>query len=155
MGEEAEIDRLPIDLLAHIFVLITSFTDLAQYVYIYMCVCVCVCVVISSSFVPFEIEFISVIVIELSGREVCASNGSRGWSSLWLGGRLWALLVGGWTMTPQPALFAMPTTSKSLTCTLHSLSLFIYLWYFSLFSKLCPFCVLDLLWICKDGSQYC
>ncbi|GMY11785.1 F-box protein At5g67140 [Fagus crenata] len=30
MGEEAEIDRLPIDLLAHIFVLITSFTDLAQ-----------------------------------------------------------------------------------------------------------------------------
>lgn len=28
--EEAEIDRLPIDLLAHIFVLITSFTDLAQ-----------------------------------------------------------------------------------------------------------------------------
>ena len=65
MGEEAEIDRLPIDLLAHIFVLITSFTDLAQYVYIYIyvCVCVCVCVVISSSFVPFEIEFISVIVI--------------------------------------------------------------------------------------------
>ena len=78
MGEEAEIDRLPIDLLAHIFVLITSFTDLAQYVYIYICVCVCVCVVISSSFVPFEIEFISVIVIELSGREVCARNGSRG-----------------------------------------------------------------------------
>ncbi|KAJ7952836.1 F-box protein [Quillaja saponaria] len=30
MGEEAEIDRLPIDLLAHIFLLITSFTDLAQ-----------------------------------------------------------------------------------------------------------------------------
>ncbi|KAM3709281.1 F-box protein At5g67140 [Castanea sativa] len=30
MGEEAEIDRLPIDLLAHIFALITSFTDLAQ-----------------------------------------------------------------------------------------------------------------------------
>uniref|UniRef100_A0A2N9F6G7 F-box domain-containing protein n=1 Tax=Fagus sylvatica TaxID=28930 RepID=A0A2N9F6G7_FAGSY len=30
MGEEAEIDRLPIDLLAHIFVLIISFTDLAQ-----------------------------------------------------------------------------------------------------------------------------
>lgn len=29
-GEEAEIDRLPIDLLAHIFVLFTSFTDLAQ-----------------------------------------------------------------------------------------------------------------------------
>ncbi|TXG59411.1 hypothetical protein EZV62_013984 [Acer yangbiense] len=28
--EEAEIDRLPIDLLAHIFVFITSFTDLAQ-----------------------------------------------------------------------------------------------------------------------------
>lgn len=76
MGEEAEIDRLPIDLLAHIFVLITSFTDLAQYVYIYMCLCVCV--VISSCFVPFEIEFISVIVIELSGREVCARNGSRG-----------------------------------------------------------------------------
>lgn len=38
MGEEGEIDRLPIDLLAHIFVLITSFTDLAQYVYIYVCV---------------------------------------------------------------------------------------------------------------------
>lgn len=30
MVGEAEIDRLPIDLLAHIFVLITSFTDLAQ-----------------------------------------------------------------------------------------------------------------------------
>uniref|UniRef100_A0ABL6VB78 F-box domain-containing protein n=1 Tax=Cannabis sativa TaxID=3483 RepID=A0ABL6VB78_CANSA len=30
MAVEAEIDRLPIDLLAHIFVLITSFTDLAQ-----------------------------------------------------------------------------------------------------------------------------
>ncbi|CAN6680101.1 unnamed protein product [Malus baccata var. baccata] len=30
MEGEAEIDRLPIDLLAHIFVLITSFTDLAQ-----------------------------------------------------------------------------------------------------------------------------
>lgn len=75
MGEEAEIDRLPIDLLAHIFALITSFTDLAQYVYIY----VCVCVVISSCFVPFEIVFISVIiVVELSGREVCARNGSRG-----------------------------------------------------------------------------
>lgn len=42
MGEEAEIDRLPIDLLAHIFVLITSFTDLAQYVYIYVCVSVSV-----------------------------------------------------------------------------------------------------------------
>lgn len=32
MELEAEIDRLPIDLLAHIFVMITSFTDLAQYV---------------------------------------------------------------------------------------------------------------------------
>ncbi|KAB1998561.1 hypothetical protein ERO13_D12G070500v2 [Gossypium hirsutum] len=30
MEEEAEIDRLPIDLLAHILVMITSFTDLAQ-----------------------------------------------------------------------------------------------------------------------------
>lgn len=30
MEEEAEIDRLPLDLLAHIFALITSFTDLAQ-----------------------------------------------------------------------------------------------------------------------------
>ena len=30
MELEAEIDRLPIDLLAHIFVLFTSFTDLAQ-----------------------------------------------------------------------------------------------------------------------------
>ncbi|KDP31956.1 hypothetical protein JCGZ_12417 [Jatropha curcas] len=30
MDERAEIDRLPIDLLAHIFVLINSFTDLAQ-----------------------------------------------------------------------------------------------------------------------------
>ncbi|KAK9948940.1 hypothetical protein M0R45_004493 [Rubus argutus] len=30
MEGEAEIDRLPLDLLAHIFVLITSFTDLAQ-----------------------------------------------------------------------------------------------------------------------------
>ncbi|KAG4386486.1 hypothetical protein GLYMA_11G054300v4 [Glycine max] len=30
MDVEAEIDRLPIDLLAHIFVLFTSFTDLAQ-----------------------------------------------------------------------------------------------------------------------------
>ncbi|KAK7309202.1 hypothetical protein RJT34_05741 [Clitoria ternatea] len=30
MGVEAEIDRLPMDLLAHIFVLFTSFTDLAQ-----------------------------------------------------------------------------------------------------------------------------
>ncbi|XP_062154420.1 F-box protein At5g67140 [Alnus glutinosa] len=30
MKEEAEIDRLPLDLLAHIFVMITSFTDLAQ-----------------------------------------------------------------------------------------------------------------------------
>lgn len=29
--EEAEIDRLPIDLLAHIFTLITCFKDLAQY----------------------------------------------------------------------------------------------------------------------------
>lgn len=28
--EEAEIDRLPIDLLAHIFSLITCFNDLAQ-----------------------------------------------------------------------------------------------------------------------------
>lgn len=32
MEGEAEIDRLPTDLLAHIFVMITSFTDLAQYV---------------------------------------------------------------------------------------------------------------------------
>ncbi|KAJ4828979.1 hypothetical protein Tsubulata_020632 [Turnera subulata] len=30
MEEEAEIDRLPTDLLAHIFLMITSFTDLAQ-----------------------------------------------------------------------------------------------------------------------------
>ncbi|KAJ0097365.1 hypothetical protein Patl1_28658 [Pistacia atlantica] len=30
MEVEAHIDQLPIDLLAHIFVLITSFTDLAQ-----------------------------------------------------------------------------------------------------------------------------
>lgn len=29
-AEEAEIDRLPIDLLAHIFTMIASFTDLAQ-----------------------------------------------------------------------------------------------------------------------------
>lgn len=29
-AEEAEIDRLPIDLLAHIFCMIASFTDLAQ-----------------------------------------------------------------------------------------------------------------------------
>lgn len=31
--EEAEIDRLPIDLLAHIFTLITCFKDLAQYIF--------------------------------------------------------------------------------------------------------------------------
>jgi len=30
MEVEAEIDRLPVDLLANIFVLFTSFTDLAQ-----------------------------------------------------------------------------------------------------------------------------
>lgn len=30
MELEPEIDRLPIDLLAHIFAMITSFTDLAQ-----------------------------------------------------------------------------------------------------------------------------
>lgn len=30
MELEAEIDRLPIDLLAHIFAMIPSFTDLAQ-----------------------------------------------------------------------------------------------------------------------------
>ncbi|MBA0677720.1 hypothetical protein Goari_019111 [Gossypium aridum] len=30
MEQEAEIDRLPIDLLAQIFLMITSFTDLAQ-----------------------------------------------------------------------------------------------------------------------------
>lgn len=29
-GEEAEIDRLPIDLLAHILALLTCFKDLAQ-----------------------------------------------------------------------------------------------------------------------------
>lgn len=29
-GEEAEIERLPMDLLANIFVMLTSFTDLAQ-----------------------------------------------------------------------------------------------------------------------------
>ena len=90
MGEEAEIDRLPIDLLAHIFVLITSFTDLAQYVYI----CVCVCVLLYL-LVLYHLKLNSLVLLLLNSQgEKCvqemeaggeAVSGSEGDSELcWL-----------------------------------------------------------------------
>lgn len=53
--EEAQIDRLPVDVLAHIFFLLSSFRDLAQFSFFHiplsvslsLCVCcVCVCFVV-------------------------------------------------------------------------------------------------------------
>lgn len=75
-GEEAEIDRLPIDLLSHIFVLITSFTDLAQYVFFLL---------LFSNLAFFElflvvadVGFARFVFVEIPERALCVGNGGKG-----------------------------------------------------------------------------
>ena len=133
MEEEAEIDRLPIDLLAHILVMITSFTDLAQYVFFFVnwvFLLYLLCVHDQLQIIVFVNCYGDGWIMHV-GQVGFVGNGNKGWNRLWLEDRLWVLLVVRWMMIPLFVLFVMLIASKNSTCN-HFFSLFflLFVWWF-------------------------
>lgn len=72
--DEAEIDRLPVDLLAHVFFLLSSFRDLAQFSIIIIHLPVSLYPSISSALSILVCDFIFSLFL---GQAECRGNGDK------------------------------------------------------------------------------